>query len=94
MILEKYFDYKKKTFIYEKMNVEQIDKFFNFGKYFAYLFCYKKPRNYYLTLLTFRKKLLSEEHFFRTHNYLYLFEKCFDFQESQKIDIIELYKNL
>ena len=94
LLLEKYFDYKKKTFIYEKMNVEQIDKFFNFGKYFAYLFCYKKPRNYYLTLLTFRKKLLSEEHFFRTHNYLYLFEKCFDFQESQKIDIIELYKNL
>ena len=92
--LEKYFNYKKKTFIYEKLNIEQIDSFFTFGKYFASLLFYRKPKNYYLTLIRFRKKLLSEEHFFRTHNYLYLFEKCFDIQESQKIDIIELYKNL
>ena len=76
------------------MRVEQVDSFFTFGQFFTSLFCYKKPRHYYLTLTMFRKKLLSEEHFFRTHNYLYLFEKCFDLQESKKIDIIELYKNL
>jgi hypothetical protein len=94
LLLEKYFNYKKRTFIYEKVNIEQIDTFFTFGKYFASLLFYRRPRNYYLALIRFRKKLLSEEHFFRTHNYLYLFEKCFDIQESQKIDIIELYKNL
>ena len=94
VLLQKYFNYKKNKFIYEKMRVEQIDIFFQFGQFLGSLFCYKRPRNYYLTLTSFRKKLLSEEHFFRTHNYLYLFEKCFDLQESKKIDIIELYKNL
>ena len=94
LLLQKYFKYKKKTFIYEKMTVDQINIFFSFRKYLLSLLCYKKPKNYYLTLIRFRKKLLSEEHFFRTHNYLYLFEKCFDIQESEKIDIIELYKNL
>ena len=94
LLLQKYFKYKKKTFIYEKMTVDDMNMFFTFRKFLASLLCYKKPRNYYVTLLRFRKKLLSEEHFFRTHNYLYLFEKCFDIQESQKIDIVELYKNL
>ena len=93
-LLHKFFNFKKKNFLYEKMRVEQVDSFFTFGQFFTSLFCYKKPRHYYLTLTMFRKKLLSEEHFFRTHNYLYLFEKCFDLQESKKIDIIELYKNL
>ena len=94
LLLQKFFIYKKKNFIYEQMKVQQVDMFFHFGKYLASLFCYRKPRKYYLVLSKFRKKLLSEEHFFRTHNYLYLFEKCFDIQESEKIDIIELYKNL
>ena len=94
ILLQKYFHFKRKSFAYESMTVEQIDKYFRFGKYLGTFFCYKKPKNYYLTLGKFRKKLLSEEHFFRTHNYLYLFEKCFDIQESKKIDIVELYKNL
>ena len=76
------------------MKVEQVEMFFNFKIYFSSLLCYKRPKSYYSVLSRFRTKLLSEEHFFRTHNYLYLFEKCFDIQESQKIDIIELYKNL
>ena len=94
ILLQKYFDYKKRTFIYEPVTIDQINIFFKFRKFLTSFFCYKKPRQYYITLTKFRKKLLSEEHFFRTHNFLYLFEKCFDIQESQKIDIIELYKNL
>ena len=94
MLLKKYFNFKKKRFLYEKMTVDKIDHFFTIRKYIASLLCYKKPKYYYLALEFFRKKLLSEEHFFRTHNFLYLFEKCFDLQESKKIDIIELYKNL
>ena len=94
ILLQKYFDYKKKQFIYEPVTIDQVDTYFKFSKYLASILCYKKPRHYYRTLTKFRKKLLSEEHFFRTHNFLYLFEKCFDIQESQKIDIIELYKNL
>ena len=76
------------------MTADNINDFFTFGNYLASLLFYKKPRNYYSILEQFRKKLLSEEHFFRTHNFLYLFEKSFDLQESKKIDIIELYKNL
>jgi hypothetical protein len=93
-LLKKFFNYKKKKFLYEKMAADNINNLFTLGNYLASLLFYKKPRNYYLILEKFRKKLLSEEHFFRTHNFLYLFEKSFDLQETKKIDIIELYKNL
>ena len=93
-ILQKYFLHKKNSFIYEKMKLEQIDKHYNFVKYFASLICYRVPKNYYSTFRIFREKLISEEHIFRAYNCLYLFEKCFDIQDPQKIDIIELYKNL
>ena len=42
----------------------------------------------------FREKLLSEEHFFRTHIYLYCLVKYFGIMESGKIDIAELYNYL
>jgi hypothetical protein len=93
-VLQKYFLHKKNSFIYEKMKLEQIDKYYNFVKYFASLICYRVPKNYYSTFRIFREKLISEEHIFRAYNCLYLFEKCFDIQDPQKIDIIELYKNL
>ena len=94
ILLRKYFNYKKKNFQYEKMTIDKINHFFKIRNYIDSLFCYKEPRNYFITMENFRIKLLSEEHFFRTHNYLYLLEKYFDLQESKKIDIIELYKNL
>ena len=93
-VLQKYFHHKKKSFVYEKMKLEQIDKYYKFIKYISSLICYKVPRNYYSTFRVFREKLISEEHIFRAYNCLYLFEKCFDIQDPQKIDIIELYKNL
>ena len=42
----------------------------------------------------FREKLLSEEHFFRTHVFIYYLEKYFDISESDKIDITELFNYL
>ena len=93
-LLQKYFHHKKKSFIYEKMKLEIIDKQFNIIKYLASFLCYRAPRNYFLTFRIFREKLLSEEHVLRAYNCLYLFEKCFDIQDPQKIDIIELYRNL
>jgi len=94
ILFQKYFQHKKKTFIYERTTIEEINKFFSFKKYIYSPFCNKRAKRYHYVMDKFRVKLLSEEHFFRTHNYLYLFEKCFDLQESKKIDIIELYKNL
>ena len=94
VLLSKYFDYKKASFNYEKMNIEKVDYLFSIKNYMISFFCVKRPKNYFFILKNFRKKLLSEEHFFRSQNYLYLFEKYFDLRESKKIDIIELYKNL
>ena len=42
----------------------------------------------------FREKLLSEEHFFRSHIYLYYLTKYFGIVEYGKIDIAELYNYL
>ena len=94
ILFQKYFQHKKKSFIYEKTTIKEINKFFSFKKYIYSPFCNKRAKRYHYVMDKFRIKLLSEEHFFRTHNYLYLFEKCFDLQESKKIDIIELFKNL
>lgn len=94
ILFQKYFHHKKKSFIYEKTTLEEVNKFFSLKKYIYSPFCDKRAKRYHYVMDKFRVKLLSEEHFFRTHNYLYLFEKCFDLEESQKIDIIELYKNL
>jgi hypothetical protein len=94
ILFQKYFQYKKKNFIYERTTLEEVNKFFSLKKYIYSPFCDKRAKRYHYIMDKFRVKLLSEEHFFRTHNYLYLFEKCFDLQESKKIDIIELYKNL
>ena len=43
---------------------------------------------------SFREKLLSEEHLFRSHVYLYYLEKYFGVLESGKVDITELYNYL
>ena len=94
ILFQKYFQYKKRNFIYERTTLEEVNKFFSLKKYIYSPFCDKRAKRYHYVMDKFRVKLLSEEHFFRTHNYLYLFEKCFDLQESKKIDIIELYKNL
>lgn len=56
------------------------------------IFCNKKNNAVYM-LEKFRKKLISEEHFFKSNIYLYLFEKSFTLN-SQKFDIVQLYENL
>jgi hypothetical protein len=94
ILMQKYFHYIKRNFVYEKTNIEDINKFSSFLKYINSSFCYKREKKFYYVLNNFRQKLLSEEHFFKTQNSIYLFEKYLDIQESQKIDIIELYKNL
>jgi hypothetical protein len=94
ILLRKYFEFKKKSFKYEQVEAKNVENDFSFIKYLYSFLCYNRQKYYYVILTRFRKKLLSEEHFFRTHNYLYLFEKCFDIQELRKIDVIELYKNL
>ena len=67
---------------------------FSFFDYFLTLFSNKKNKQNGVYILNhFRKKLLSEEHFYRSHLNLYLLEKYFD-MEQEKADILELFKNL
>ena len=59
------------------------------------IFCIRKNKNAVFVLEQFRKKLLSEEHFFRTNIFLCLAEKFIPLNNiGKKIDIVELYENL
>ena len=53
----------------------------------------KKGKTFYI-INKFRRKLISEEHIFKSHIFLYYFEKYFDLKKSEKIDIAELYSYL
>ena len=66
--------------------------YFSILEYIYMIFCNKKNNAVYM-LEKFRKKLISEEHFFKSNIYLYLFEKSFTLN-SQKFDIVQLYENL
>ena len=69
-----------------------------YTSFFYYLISFlgrpnKKGKLFYI-LTSFRKKLLSEEHFFKAHIYLYYLEKYFDINDAKKIDIAKLYNYL
>ena len=70
-----------------------IENHFSFFDYFSALFFNKTKQNGLYILEHFRRKLLSEEHFYRSHLNLYLLVKYFD-MEQEKADIFELFKNL
>ena len=53
-----------------------------------------KRRKLFYIINGFREKLLSEEHFYRSHTYLYYLAKYFGITEYEKIDINELYSHL
>lgn len=74
-----------------------LEKEINYFDFFKSLFivCRKNENDNKLYLINnFRKKLLSEEHLYREFINLYLIEKIFQIEETQKFDIYELYNNL
>ena len=83
---------------FEVLPASYIQEYVSFFHYLiSYLIffgkCTKKELPFYI-LGNFRKKLLSEEHFCRNQVLVYYLKKYFDIEESQKIDILELYENL
>ena len=66
--------------------------YFSLLEYISTLFCKKKNNAIYI-LEKFRKRLISEEHLFKSNIYLYLIEKSFTL-DSQKFNIVQLYENL
>ena len=67
-------------------------KYYEFLKYF--FLCNKRKETTIDLIYNFRKKLLSEEHLYKTHINLYLLEKIFQIDEQYKFDPNELYNNL
>ena len=93
-------DYKQ-TNISPKAMKEKTFKFPKFIRnltcwdYICSIFCFfEEKRNAIYILKQFRKKLLSEEHFFRTNILLCLAEKNVKVNGSENVDIVQLYKNL
>ena len=59
------------------------------------LCCIKRNKNVVYIFEQFRKKLLSEEHFFKANIFLCLAEKILPLDSiGKKIDLVELYENL
>ena len=83
----------KKKIQHANKKISFMDENFSFYDYLSTLCCNKTNKNGVYILDHFRKKLLSEEHFYRSHLNLYLLEKYFEI-EQEKANIFELYKYL
>ena len=88
-----YMSERKKTIKCPYRKISFIENEFSFYTFIFSFCCSKTKKNGIYIFDHFRKKLLSEEHLYRAHIYLYLFEKYFEI-EQEKADIVELYKYL
>jgi hypothetical protein len=79
---------------YVKVNKEKyyIEKL-TFKAYIIYM-CSRNKRRDISIVQQFRKKLLSEEHFFKSHLFLYLIIQKIKIDKDDKSDIKELYTEL
>jgi len=75
--------------------LNQFDKKFKYFEYIKFFFlCGRRKENIINLIYNFRKKLLSEEHLYKTYIDLYLLEKIFQIDNQCKFDPNELYNNL
>ena len=92
--LREFFSYKQKKFKIEPLNEKILCRFITFYNYLlSFAGNYHKKRAFYI-LDKFRKKILGEDHIFRTNLFLYQIKQYFNINESEKVDIFELYENL
>ena len=91
--IKNYINEKKKKFKSSNRRIPFIENEFSFCSFIFSVCCNQTKNNGGYIIDYFRKKLLSEEHLYRSHIYLYLFEKYFEI-EQEKTDIVELYKYL
>ena len=69
-------------------------KSFSILTYSKLLFFKKKEKQNYQYLTIFRKRLLSEEHLFKSHIYMVLFGKKYHLNEEQTTNMYECYNEL
>ena len=66
----------------------------NFKEYLFFSCSIRNKRRDILIIQKFRKKLLSEEHFFKSHLFIYLIIQKIKIDKEDKSDIKELYTEL
>ena len=80
------FDFSQEKYYSQKLN---------FKEYICFICSIKKKkRRDILVIQQFRKKLLSEEHFFKSHLFIYLIIRKIKIDKEDKSDIKELYSEL
>ena len=83
----------KKTFI-DVSKEKYYSKKLNFKEYLSFSCSIKNKRRDILIIQKFRKKLLSEEHFFKSHLFIYLIIQKIKIDRDDKSDIKELFSEL
>ena len=91
--IKHYMNEKNKKIKCSYRKISFIEREFSFLTFLNLFFCKKTKKNGIYIFDHFRKKLLSEEHLYRSHICLYLLEKYFEI-EPEQTDIVELYKHL
>ena len=92
--LKEFLSKKQKAFKIEPLNEKILYRFITFYNYLlSFIGNFHKKRVFYI-FDKFRKKILGEDHVFRTNLFLYQLKKYFNIKESEKVDIYELYENL
>ena len=92
--LKDFFGQKQKAFKIEPLNERILNRYITFYNYLlSFVGNFHKKRVFYI-FDKFRKKILGEDHIFRTNLFLYQLKKYFNIKETEKIDIYELYENL
>lgn len=89
-----YLRYKNKNLKTEPLNSNVTSQFISFYNFIMSFFNHQYKKRIFFVLKIFRKKVLSEEHIFRSNIILYHLEKYFDIKETKKIDILDLYENM
>ena len=78
-------DYAKERYYSERLT---------FKEYIRFMCSIKNKRRDILIIQQFRKKLLSEEHFFKSHLFICLLIQKIKIDKDDKSDIKELYSEL
>ena len=92
--LKEFFIQKQKAFKIEPLNEKILKRFITFNDYLFSLAGNNNKKRVFYIFDKFRKKILGEDHIFRTNLFLYQLKKYFNIQETEKVDICELYENL
>ena len=92
--IKEYFNNKDRDLKEEPLNATLTSLFISFFNFIMSLLRHPEKKRIFFILNNFRKKILGEEHIFKSNIILFYLEKYFDIQENKKIDVLDLYENL